>query len=579
MRSVPPFRTARRLLFIALLAAVLSACGLDVRRQITVLPGHLTLTEVTSSRPVTITYAGPPGSTLSVRATVSDARLFVSPASVVIGANGSATVTVGAQPTSPGSRFSGTVRFSGARVDDVIITVAFEPGCFIDPDGPVPAALARTAAPPSGITHVPDELLVSYREFPAGRAAYGATATAARRAVAEGVAQAAGVEIRRQGSGGEHDLIAVPAHDLHAAAARLRADPRVEHVSRNYLAHRLTPPPDQHYQAQWYLRDFGLEAAWEVEDAGGPGSDVVIAIIDDGLNVAHVDFANKLLPGRDVYCGDGDVRALSDHGTHVASIAAAGSRSDGLVVGVAKGERARILPVKVFPDDTAMSGNLDSVIRGMRWAARLSTQDGVALNPHPADVINLSLGFETVLSSSAVALLQNTANAIAARGIAIVAAAGNQGASSGVTYPARLDHVIAVGSVDWEFRRSPFSNYGSRLDLMAPGGSAPATASTDAVCLAGDGRHRIVGAGAEDARAVECLAGTSMASPFVAGTIALLIAHDPATYRGAPGPILDRLIDTALQPESIYDAVQHGNGIVCPDAVLGLALRCTVEPP
>jgi serine protease len=579
MRSVLPSRPGHRVLFIALLVSVLSACGLDVRHEISVVPGHVTLSEVTLSRPVTISYAGPPGATVAVSASVSDERLFVSPTSVVIGANGSATVTIGARPSSPGTRFSGLVRFSGARVDDVSVTVTFEPGCFIEPDGPVPAAHARTLSRPHGLAHVPDELLVSYREVPAGRASAAGTATAERSALAEGVAQAAGVEIRRLGSGGEHDLIAVPAHDLDAAAARLRADPRVLHVSRNYLAMRLVTPDDRHYEAQWYLRDFGLEAAWDVEDASGRGDDVVIAIIDDGLNVDHVDFTGKLLPGRDVYCGDGDVRAISDHGTHVAGIAAAGSRSDGLVVGVAKGERARILAVKVFPDDTAMSGNLDSVIRGMRWAARLSTQDGVALNPHPADVINLSLGFETALSSSAVALLQNTANAIAARGIAIVAAAGNQGVSSGVTYPARLERVIAVGSVDWEFRRSPFSNHGAHLDLMAPGGSAPGTASDDPVCLAGDGRHRIVGAGAEDDRAVLCLAGTSMASPFVAGTIALLIAHDPDTYRGAPEAILDRLIATALQPESIYDPSQHGQGIVCPDAALGLAARCTVEPP
>jgi hypothetical protein len=570
MRPVSFDRTVPRahLLLILVLVTLLSGCGLNVVRELIVAPTVITLSAAVEAQTVAVGYSGPAGSTLTVSANVSHEWLSVTPATVAIPAGATARVTIRAATAAVDRVSTGTVRFSGVGVQDVIVTVALTPGCFIDPFAPL-AAVTGAATPTShGLDHVPGELLVSYRAFPADRAALGATDVAARAGTALAVAAAAGVEVLRLGHAGEHDLVAAPGGDLERAIVRLRSDPRVEHVSRNYLVHRLAVS-GAHYDAQWYLDGFGAETAWQVGDAAGPGAHVVVAIVDDGLNVDHVDLRDKVLPGRDVYCDDHDVRALSDHGTHVAGIAAAGGGAGGVVAGVAPGMRARLLPVKVFPDDIDMGGTLDTVIRGMRWAAGLGSDDGAAATSHVADVINLSLGFGTSLSSSAVSLLQATVDAIHARGIVMVAASGNTGANSGVTYPARLANVIAVGSVDWELTRSTFSTYGSGLDLVAPGGTAPAAASSDPVCLSGgaiSGRHGMIGAAAGGERAVACLAGTSMAAPYVAGTAALLIAHD-AAYRGDPQAVYDRLALTAHRPAG-YDAAQYGRGVVCLDAVL-----------
>jgi subtilisin family serine protease len=565
-------RAARWPVLVLAVAAVLAACAQDGPRQIVVAPAHVTLSEATPSRAVSVGYSGPIGTRVTVDATVSDGRLSVEPSTFTVAAGRTATVEVGGDLSGLNGTLSAVVRFDSAQVqEDGVVAVSLAPMCFIDPDRPMPATAAERASSPMDAAyddHVPGQLLVTYHAYPVGRAALHPPDTVARASLTRDVADRAGVRILRVGTGHAHDVVAAPGDDLEAAAARLRDDPRVDIVTRNYVAHRHAAPADQHYDAQWYLSDFGLEGAWQVEDGSGPGTSVVVAIVDDGLNVDHVDLAHKTLPGRDVYCDDADVRTPSNHGTHVAGIAAAGSAPDGVVVGVAKGERVHLLAVKVFPDNIDLGGTLDSVIRGMRWAANL---DDDPSRP-AADVINLSLGFNAPLSANAAALLQATADEIAARDILMVAAAGNTNGGA-VTYPARLPNVVAVGSVDWDFTPSPFSATGPDLDLMAPGGTR--TLDTSAICAPG-GIQRITGAGAGHPRAVACLKGTSMASPFVAGTAALLIAGDEA-LRDDPVALVDRLAATALQPPG-YTEEAYGFGIVCPDAALGLPTTCSLTP-
>jgi serine protease len=456
-----------------------------------------------------------------------------------------------------------TVTFSAAGVDDVVIEVVVTltglSGCFIEPGEPLPTATPLLSHTTS--RHVPGQLLVAYSD--------GGAETVERLARSADVAHTAGVTLLRAGRGGAHDLVLVDG-DLDAARARLAADPRVRGVSRNYVAHRLVRP-DAHYGAQWYLWDFGVEEVWSVEQGAGPGGSVVVAVVDDGAHVGHVDLQAKALPGRDVFCGDDDVRSLSDHGTHVAGIAIAASTSSGLVVGVAPGARVQLLPVKVFPDDPVMGGTLDAVLRGIRWAAGLDAGDGAPANPHVADVINLSLGFDGV-SDDGVVLMQEAVDAARGQGALLVAAAGNEGRPDGVLYPARLDGVLAVGSIDWEFTRSEFSTYGVGLDLMAPGGSAPVDAADDEVCLVG-GRHLMVGASGPSANDLSCQSGTSIAAAFVAGVAALLIADDEAAFRRDPDALAARLIETAVEPDE-YSVEAFGAGVVCADAAFGLGTAC-----
>ncbi|MEB3328612.1 MAG: S8 family serine peptidase [Candidatus Sericytochromatia bacterium] len=209
---------------------------------------------------------------------------------------------------------------------------------------------------------------------------------------------------------------------------------------------------------------------------------VVVAVVDTGVDVHHPALVGRCLPGWNAVDGSSDVSDAAGHGTHVAGKVAglAPRPGDG---GVAPG--VTLLPIKAvdaqgrFSDASIAAGIRHAVARGAR-------------------VVNLSLRSD--------APLPLTAGAIAAArraGVLVVAASGNEGRNA-VTYPAAYPGVLVVGSAD-AGRRSPFSNGGARLDLVAPGE-----------------RIRSAEAGAYRERS-----GTSMASPQVAGAAALVMARNP----------------------------------------------------
>lgn len=150
----------------------------------------------------------------------------------------------------------------------------------------------------------------------------------------------------------------------------------------------------------------------------------------------------------------------------------------------------------------------------------------------------------------------------------VIAAAGNASYHA-VVYPARSAGVIAVGSVEVDGLPSRFSNHGVGLDLMAPGGYAPLGVG----CFAVVSLYR---SGATPGYV--CAAGTSVASPYVAGVAALLIAENPSAYRNNPDAIEARLKSTALFAPGMNSS-HYGAGIVCPDAALGAATRCGWAAP
>ena len=218
----------------------------------------------------------------------------------------------------------------------------------------------------------------------------------------------------------------------------------------------------------------------------GPLADVVVAVVDTGV-APHPELSAALLPGRNFTSSPGGATDSTDrdgHGTHVAGTIAADAGTT--VEGVAHG--ARILPVKVLGDDGA--GYTDWVANGIIWAA-----------DQGADVINLSLGGPE--SSSVLTAAIDRARSL---GVTVIAAAGNSGTVTPF-YPAATPGVIAVSAVDEAKRRAGFSNYGSSVDLAAPG--------VDIVSTWTSGRFVY-------------LSGTSMASPHVAGVAALVEAAAPA---------------------------------------------------
>ena len=596
-REARNHRSLGRLLGAALMALLMVGCSEPPRAQLTVRPSVLVVTGTAGSG-FFVGNAGEEGSTLRFSVETDATWLSVEPSVGQVAAGASSGLAVSVLPgmtPPPGTSAevrvetnagTATVRVGVRRSAGVSICAhgLHDPG--VAPTGhaagsgqqaglaaPAPGALVA-ALPDAGALSVgggarpngDSEVLVVYHEH------VSVSATSVGRAALSGeVAARAGAALLRAGVQGQHDLMRLPAGATGAALAALERDPRVALVVPNVSVHRLaTAPNDPSYADQWWAWCFGAREAWAVNsgEVAAAGDDVVVAVVDDGFNPSHADLAPKLLPGFDLAELNADVRTTSPHGSHVAGIALAAGDNGIAIAGLAHGASVRLLPVKVFPDDTRLNGDLNDLVNGMRWAVGLPVA-GAPPNENPAHVVNLSLGVGSSPPTSTAALLQATVDDLRKQGAVVVAAAGNRGTSQGVEYPARAEGAISVGSVDWTGIRSPFSTFGAGLDLMAPGGVAhPSTA---------DNCRYVLSLGASNDEALYCQPGTSMAAPFVSAAAALLMAHDPATFRADPAAVEARLLATTLRDDGM-SVSEYGAGIVCPDAALGAPTRCGWSP-
>ncbi len=258
--------------------------------------------------------------------------------------------------------------------------------------------------------------------------------------------------------------------------------------------------------------DIDAVEAWSIH-TGNPGT-VTIAILDSGVS-PHSEFSTRLIEG--INTDDpGNPTLTTDscpHGTHVAGIAAAQGENGIGVAGVTWG--ANIMPVRILDGCNGFASNLAS---GIMWAA-----------DHGANVLNMSVQFYN-LGNPEVQNLQNAVNYAHSLGAVLVAAAGNNniGGIGVIAYPAKLANVLAVTATDNTDTFAVFSNSGPQADLCAPGKDIRST-------WIGDGYAYQF--------------GTSMASPHVAGTVALMLSYEPSLSnvqisdliryttddRGAPG--------------------------------------------
>lgn len=287
-------------------------------------------------------------------------------------------------------------------------------------------------------------------------------------------------------------------------------DPAVEYAEPNYVYKALvTTPNDTYYSVyQWNLRIIGADVAW---DTWRGKNTVLIAIVDTGVSPTHPDLAGKMVAGYDFINKDNDPADENGHGTHVAGIAAAISNNGTGVAGV--DWNAKIMPVRVL--DATGSGSSLNVANGITWAA-----------DNGAKVINLSLG-DPAYSQT----VQSAINYAYAKGVVVVAAAGNSGSSGNpVMYPGAGEHVISVAATDSADNRAGFSEFNQFVDVAAPGVSI---ASTYWNTNPANGPLGDIYVG---------MTGTSMASPHVAGLVSLLIGLHP---NWTPDQIEQRIKDTA----------------------------------
>jgi serine protease len=308
---------------------------------------------------------------------------------------------------------------------------------------------------------------------------------------------------------------------------------------------------------QWGLDQVRAEAAWSKTT----GTGVVVAVLDTGVDFSHPDLKANLVQGatftgctkqNPAPCGNGDFRGPDgvnngdEHGTHVAGIVAAVANNGIGVAGVAPG--AKIMPVKVLEDG---SGSFEEIAAGIHWAA-----------DHGAKVITMSLGaLPGVQALTITGLESSVTGAIAyanSKGVAVTVAAGNT-ATPFCNTPAWEPGAICVASTDRNELKSWFSELPNKPDLKAvaaPGGAGTVLCEDDIVSTVPLG----TGSASCGLADYDYYAGTSMATPHVAGVAALLFSQGRTLAN-----VESALLGTARQPVTGLTGVSspvYGRGIV-----------------
>lgn len=360
---------------------------------------------------------------------------------------------------------------------------------------------------------------------------------------------------------------------------QVRSD--VEWAQPNFIQYPSTMPNDPQYAQQWHYQSINLPKAWNVET--GATNPVTVAVVDSGVLSGHPDLQGKLLPGYDFYSDnqsslDGDGRDGNPeepekpgvqgtyHGSHVAGTIAAATNNALGVAGVSWG--AKILPVRALG---IIGGFVSDITDGMLWAAGINVP-GVPANPNPAQIINLSLGGFGACGANPI--YQATIDQINAKGAVIVVAAGNDNADARDASPASCNGVITVGATDLAGNRAGYSNFGPRIDLMAPGGDISKSLDGGVLSLSKNDATKEFNYVFEQ--------GTSMSAPHVAGVIALLKSRDPSLTAARALDVLKRsavpLSATACTGSGTAKLPSDcGAGLI--DAAGALNLLGTTTPP
>ncbi|WP_425510164.1 S8 family peptidase [Xanthomonas indica] len=317
---------------------------------------------------------------------------------------------------------------------------------------------------------------------------------------------------------------------------QIAADPNVEYVEVDQRMTIALTPNDPRLGDQWAFgtsnAGINVRSAWDKATGNG----VVVAVIDTGIT-SHPDLNANILPGYDFIsdadaardgngrdsnpADEGDWAAAGEcysgspasdsswHGTHVAGTIAAVTNNGTGVAGTAF--NAKIVPVRVLGK---CGGYTSDIADAITWASG-GTVSGVPANQNPAEVINMSLGGSGTCSST----YQNAINGAVGRGTTVVVAAGNSSTNVSSSVPANCNNVIAVAATTSSRAKASYSNYGSGIDISAPGSSILSTLN-DGTTTPGNASYA-------------SYSGTSMATPHVAGVVALMQSVAPTALTPA----------------------------------------------
>ena len=410
------------------------------------------------------------------------------------------------------------------------------------------------------------------------------------------LSETAGVELRylRPMSGNAHVIRLperLPVEQALKITQRLTALPEVEYAEPDYIftvdeeamSPQLLTTNDTYYNSQWHYfapaaGHYGVNApaAWDIT-TGKAG--IYIAVLDTGI-LDHPDLSGRWVGGYDMIsdvfaandlngrdndphdpgdwvdandCYSGSAASASSwHGTHVSGTIGAASNNNQGVAGL--NWVSKIVPVRVLG---RCGGTLSDISDGIRWAAGLSVP-GVPANANPAKVINMSLGGD----GSCPIAYQTAINDAYSAGSLIVVAAGNSNADAANFRPANCANVVTVAATDRDGNRSYYSNYGSLVELSAPGGAQSYINDPNGVLSTANSGTTVPGT-----YTYLYEQGTSMAAPHVSGVASLVFSRNPALTPTQVLSIMQNTV-TAFPAGSTCNTSSCGSGIVNAGAAL-----------
>jgi len=348
----------------------------------------------------------------------------------------------------------------------------------------IPTAQGPVELAPDGLPARSGSLLVTFRPT-ASEHARDAANTQAHAAIAELVGR------------GDTVRVQVQSGTLAEAMAAYAARADVARVEPDYVLHASMTPNDPRYSDEWGLTRIQASAAW---DRVGGAPDVKVAVLDTGIS-NHPDLAGRVVLTKDFTGSGNGTNDVVGHGTHVAGTIAAATNNGVGVAGIAFG--SSLLVGKVLGDDGI--GTISTVANGVVWAA-----------DNGAKVISMSLGADVACPTA----MQDAVTYAWNKGVVVVAAAGNDGVARPNT-PSNCTNAVPIGAVDSNDSKPGFSNYGSQVQVAAPGSMVLSTGLNGEYIW---------------------MSGTSMATPHAAGVAALIWASPYGTSNQA---VVQRLFSTA----------------------------------
>ena len=443
------------------------------------------------------------------------------------------------------------------------------------------AALCLAAAP-----------VASARDFVANRVIVGYKFGLTQQARAS-VAKAADVTGGAKLPEGARIVRTRPGESVQAAIGRLKKDPRVRYAVPNYIAHASGFIPNDPgvggaatdwQQLQWnFVGQYGVDApdAWAQAIAAGAngGHGVTVAVLDTGVAYENYKrfrrdpdlYARRFVDPYDFVDHDRHPDDQNGHGTHVTSTIAQKTNNGFGLTGLAYG--VTIMPVRVL--DAHGEGDAGAIARAIRYAADKKAQ-----------VINMSLEFDSSITASQIPDIVSAIRYAHHKGVVVVGAAGNA-AESAVAYPARTNYVISVGGTTEHGCQADYSNSGSTLSVVAPGGGDDSPLDGDPMDVQNchpdqRGRdiyqvtffHQVNHFGIPSD-----YEGTSMACPHVSAIAALIIATGVlGTKHPSPRAVQNRIEQTATDLGPPGPDRRYGYGLVNAYAAINPAIPYTGQP-